>query len=329
MTDQDPINYLFENHGETLYLNALSKGLSAEDRIQIQGKIGLIHSVFQRVINISVSEKQLISIVDQEVGHGPLNILVNIPTSTNLTTIGIKMGDIVTRAGELIILGDNMVVISTEWAKLWEPRLNFQHSLQSLKTIMTNIEILKDVVLASDHLNGLGELISFTQFKGFKVTKTKKLGPVAQFASPHITSLLNAIKSGHSSDIIQIIKNIVGLGPGLTPAADDMLLGLMISMIYISENFTEISFDINKINKDIVSPISGRTTIISEEFLREASIGNVNEPIASLMENLLTSDQKEVVASVKKVLTLGSTSGADTVFGIILGMNLLLSSLRN
>ncbi|KKN15788.1 hypothetical protein LCGC14_0982500, partial [marine sediment metagenome] len=111
---------------------------------------------------------------------------------------------------------------------------------------------------------------------------------------------------------------------GLTPAADDMLLGLMISMLYISENFNKTSIDVKKINKDIISIISGRTTIISEEFLREASVGKVNEAVASLMENLLTSRQRELENSVRNVLDLGGTSGTDTVFGVILGSHLML-----
>ena len=98
----------------------------------------------------------------------------------------------------------------------------------------------------------------------------------------------------------------------------------MISMLYISENFNETSIDVIKINKDIISIISGRTTIISEELLREASVGKVNEAVASLMENLLTSRQRELENSVRNVLDLGGTSGTDTMFGVILGSYLML-----
>ena len=98
----------------------------------------------------------------------------------------------------------------------------------------------------------------------------------------------------------------------------------MISMLYISENFNETSIDVKKINKDIISIISGRTTIISEEFLREASVGKVNEVVASLMENLLTSRQRALENSVRNVLNWGGTSGTDTVFGVILGSYLML-----
>ena len=97
--------------------------------------------------------------------------------------------------------------------------------------------------------------------------------------------------------------------------------------MYISENFNETSIDVKKINKDIISIVSGRTTIISEEFLREASVGKVNEAVASLMENLLTSRQGELENYVRNVLNLGGTSGTDTVFGIILGSHLMFDDI--
>jgi hypothetical protein len=194
---------------------------------------------------------------------------------------------------------------------------------------MANVEIMREFALASDYLSGLGELIPFTYINGLKDFKTEKLGSVSHLALPHISSMLKAIKSGHSHDIRRLTKHLVGLGPGLTPAADDMLLGLMISMLYFSENINETSIDVKKINKDIISIISGRTTTISEEFLREASVGKVNEAVASLMESLLTSRSRELENSVRNILDLGGTSGTDTVLGVILGSHLMLSDISD
>ncbi|OLS19344.1 MAG: hypothetical protein HeimC2_41800, partial [Candidatus Heimdallarchaeota archaeon LC_2] len=182
--------YLTDNHVDFLYLDAYSIGVSADLRVKKQGKIGIIHSIFQRVINITVSENRLISIVGQEVGQGPLNILLNIPIKLNLTTIGVKIGDIVTRIGGLIIIGENLIKISISDVKLWKPNIDYQDNLQPLESILSNIDVLKDVTLTSGPLNGLGELIFFSQIDGFNVSKTTKLGPVAFFASPYIVSLL-------------------------------------------------------------------------------------------------------------------------------------------
>ena len=329
MTNSESSYYRSNYPTKSFYLNARSIGLSADERIQTQGKMGLIHSIFQRVINITVLENRLISLVGQEVGQGPLNILVNIPIHINLSSIGIKKGDIVTRVGEMIVIGEDVIVLSIHGIELWAPKRSFKASLQPLKIIKANIENMKDIALDYDHLSGLGELIPFTYINGLKNYKNKKLGPVSQLALSHILSMLKAIKSCNSQEIIHNTKHLIGLGPGLTPAADDMFLGLMISMLYFSENFNETSFNVKKINKDIVSIISGRTTIISEEFLKEASVGNVNEAVAFLMENVLTSKQRELENSVRKILDLGGTSGTDTVFGVILGSYLMLIDIFN
>lgn len=327
MTDPGATYFVNNNITGTLYLDALSIGINAENRIKVEGKIGFVHSIFDRVINITSAKNNLISIVGREVGQGPLNIVSNIPSKVNLATIGLKEGDVVTKNGNLIIIGENVISVSIEGIKSWKPKINFHDKLQPRKIILSNIKILRDTALNYADLNGLGELIPFTNIDGFKVTIPKNLGPVAHIAAPHITSLLKAINFNQTQDIIQFTKKIVGLGPGLTPACDDMLVGLMSSMLYISINFPESSINANTINMAIVSSISDQTTSVSEEFLREASFGRVNEPVASLFENLLISEQRKIVVSAKKVLKLGGTSGTDTVFGIILGSYLMLKKI--
>jgi hypothetical protein len=107
MTNLEPNNYRSSHFPNSLSLTAQSIGLSAADRTNIQGKIGQIHSIFKRVINVTVRDTRLLSVVGQEVGQGPLNIVVNIPSHINLMAIRIKRGDIVTRIGESIIIGEN------------------------------------------------------------------------------------------------------------------------------------------------------------------------------------------------------------------------------
>lgn len=312
----------------SLYLEAHSIGISAADRIKEKGKLGFIHSIFDRVINITSSKNNLISLVGEEIGMGPLNIVSNIPPKVDFTATGIKEGDLVTRLGNLIIIGENIITVSIEGIKLWNPKIQFLDKLQTRRIIISNIDILKATALDYDNLNGLGELIPFANIDGLKVTNDKKLCPIANIAAPHITALLEAISLNNIQGIIQIIKKIVGLGPGLTPAGDDMLVGLMSSMQYISNNFPEIRIDVNKINEEIKSSISGLTTTISEEFLREASLGRVNEPIASHIKNMLISGERDVMNSANRVLRHGGTSGTDTVFGIILGFYLMVRDIK-
>jgi hypothetical protein len=302
-----------------LFFNAISIGLTANYRIAYGG-IGKIHSVFEHVINIILLD-HLISIVGTNVGMGPLNIVINIPDDLDFTLI-LKKGDPIS-LDEDINVGDSLIIISMEGVQLWEPSVNLKERILSNNTILDNIEILRETALASDKHGGFGELIGSAKTNEFEISKENKFGPIAKYAAPHILSLLEAISLERYDDILQSSNKIVGLGPGLTPSGDDMLIGMMVAMFYISEN-KEISLDVKQINNEIISGITGRTTLISEEFLREAAMGRVNEPIAILMDNILSADKKEIVESVANVLSIGSSSGVDTIFGIILGSIIML-----
>ncbi len=329
MTDLNSHTISSSFSDNSMILNSLSIGISVNKKIQDQGDLGWIHSIFERVINICIRGNSLISIVGKEIGNGPLNILVDVPPNINLLTAGIKIGDLVTRSGDLITLGDNSLIISNKRAELWIPKRKYFVNLQPINSIVTNLEFLRNLTVRDHPLIGINELISFTNLDGIDQGPIHKLGTLSIFALPHISSLLKAIKEGNLTNIDHISSKLVGLGSGLTPAADDILLGLMISMIYFSENFPESSIDVKKINHTITSNVSGRTTFISQEFLRETSIGNVSEFVAILLEKLLTSDQQEVENSARKVLNLGGTSGVDIVFGIILGGFLIISDVIN
>lgn len=315
---------MIDSKHQKLCLDTISIGLTARIR-NVSGKIGIVHSVFEKVINISIGD-HLISIVGKMVGNGSLNIVVNNPDDLDFR-MRVKRGDTVT-LGETINIEKDLISISTKDAKVWRPRINFQERLQAPRIILENITILRDSTLLSGKIGGLGALIESLQLNDLKFSIKTKLDPIAQFAAPHISSLLQKIKMNQVEEINRYSNKIVGLGPGLTPSGDDMLIGLMISMIYISENIN-ININVDQINKNIISGIADRTTDISVEFLREAAIGRVNEPLSSLMENLLTSGQGKIVKSIKKVFSLGSTSGVDTIFGVIIGSSLMMGEYVN
>jgi hypothetical protein len=97
----------------------------------------------------------------------------------------------------------------------------------------------------------------------------------------------------------------------------------MTSLALIDENFPNTSF-VRRVNKEITSCIPGGTSLISQEFLTHAAVGEANEPIVTLIEKVLTSKSKELESVTKAVLSIGGTSGTDIVLGILLGFQLLL-----
>lgn len=307
-----------------LRLEAIFIGSTAASRSFNQERIGQVHSVFRRAFNVLISDNQLISVVRRDVGKGPINIVTNLPQYISMTSIGIRRNYEVLKVDDLIIVGNNVLIISTKNAKQWKLRKKFRGNLLTIKKIRDNLMIVKEITCSYGHFGGLGQLIEYAEDEHLEKIVSKKLNLFARMALPHISELLKAIRAEGSQDIKRSAKKLIGLGPGLTPSADDMLSGLMTSLALIAENLDVNTNFVSKVNKDITSCIPGRTTLISQELLMHGAAGEANEPIVTLIEKILTAKPNEVENATKDVLAIGDTSGTDIVLGIMLGSRLLL-----
>ncbi len=311
-----------------LRLDAISIGSTAASRSLDKGRIGQVHSVFGRALNVLTSDNHLISIVRRDVGRGPFNIVTNLPQSRSMDSIGIKRDYEVSKVDELIILGKNVVVISTRNVKRWGPRKNFRHKLLTTEKMKGNLIVVKQVASFYGSFDGLGQLIEQVEDRYPENFVVRKLNLFAGTAKPHISKLLEAIRSGRSQDVKRSAKKLIGFGPGLTPSADDMLSGLMTSLVFMAENLGVGKNLVSEVNESIASCVPGRTSLLSQEFLMHAASGEANEQIATLIEKIMTADAGEVEDATKRVLAIGESSGTDIVLGILLGSQTLLDEAR-
>ncbi|MFB0551281.1 MAG: DUF2877 domain-containing protein [Nitrososphaeria archaeon] len=245
-----------------------------------------------------------------------------------MDSIGIKREHEVSKVDELIVLGKNVVVISTRNVKRWSPRKNFRHKLLTTEKMRSNLIVVKQVASSYGSFDGLGQLIEQVEDRCPEKFVARKLNLFAGTALPHISKLLEAIRLGSSQDVKRIAKKLIGFGPGLTPSADDMLSGLMTSLVFMAENLGVGKNFVSEVNETIASCVPGRTSLLSQEFLMHAASGEANEKIATLIEKIMTSDVDEVEDATKKVLAIGESSGTDIVLGILLGSQTLLDKAR-
>jgi hypothetical protein len=115
------------------------------------------------------------------------------------------------------------------------------------------------------------------------------------------------------------VSELLGLGPGLTPSSDDMLSGLMLQCSLYSRNRGYLRDATRLVCRAVEAGSGGRTTRLSEEFLRQAAQGRANEPVMRLCEASLTAGREEVSRETKRILAIGETSGTDIALGVVLG----------
>ena len=121
-------------------------------------------------------------------------------------------------------------------------------------------------------------------------------------------------------------KGLIGLGPGLTPATDDFLLGIMASLYYIGHYFGNHLENLKKITGFMISDFLGRTTLISEIMLKNGMRARFSEPIRDLM--LAITNSTSINDKCMKLLNIGGTSGSDCAAGIVFGGLLMIKVKR-
>jgi hypothetical protein len=102
----------------------------------------------------------------------------------------------------------------------------------------------------------------------------------------------------------------------------------MVSLRLMAENRMIPRLHIARVLREISRSVPGKTTLLSEEYLMHAAMGQGNEPVMRLMRRILTAGPRQVRDATRRLLMVGETSGTDIVFGILLGCELALDAHR-
>jgi len=267
----------------------------------------------------------MVSIVREEVGSGPINIVTDLPRGRSMAELGVKKNAEVLRKDGEILIGGKAVLVSIQHAKLYRTEMHFPTKPRSISEIRANVAVVARTATRRGHHQGLGGLIPFLVPSGMDKTKRPaELNSFSRLALPRVRSLLGKIREGRISELGTEVQNLVGLGPGLTPSGDDMLSGLMVSLALIAHNLKGDTERVRRVNGEIALSARKRTTMLSEEYLSHAARGETNEHFQQLIKKMLTALPNEAKRSAELVLNVGETSGTDTVLGILLGFQLSL-----
>ena len=297
-------------------IEASSVGRTACSRLK-EGEEGLVQNVFDSAINVLFAGG-LVSFVPEVVQRGPLNVTLRLPAgSPRMSSFGVRAGDMVTVKGFTLELADRCL-ISFGSAGIYSPRRKFRLPMLADDEIEVNLEVVRKTALLFGNQAGLGELLALAQPGAARAT-AGKLNIFASYAVRRIIRLEQAFRSEKKNALTDAVGELIGLGPGLTPSADDMLAGLVLICVLYAENRGCAQCASMLIAQVTAEEARGRTTLLSEEYLGQAASGRGNEPIMRLCTALLTGTSESVERETRHVLAIGETSGTDTVLGIVLG----------
>lgn len=302
-------------------MNASELSKDLYEWLETKQREGKIHSIFKSTLNLLSEDNKFIPVVVNDKPMSPFSI--RLEEKLDLKEMGINIGE------EFIIdkhalKGENFI-IDFKKTNLWDNSVCFNFNKDSIENVIAKVYRIKNYIIENGNKDGIYELMQFISFDLYKETG-HIIDSAEKFIEDRFKKFISAFINEDVNSIHEYSKKIIGFGPGLTPSMDDFLTGLMYSKLYFTHYF---KLDINKaykINSNIVYNIENKTTRVSEEMLKQAAIGQVNEDLRNLIINVLSENNSDLEVLLTKVIEFGHSSGTDILCGVYIGSKIALKN---
>jgi hypothetical protein len=127
-----------------------------------------------------------------------------------------------------------------------------------------------------------------------------------------------ALRLDHQATL-QSLSKLIGLGPGLTPAGDDFIVGWLAGVMLMAGTPGELEF-LCIVSLGLLL-LSNGTAPISRQHLRDATKGEFSELLSDVCFALTSGTREaELAEGLSKQLSVGATSGADALAGLMFAL---------
>jgi len=125
-------------------------------------------------------------------------------------------------------------------------------------------------------------------------------------------------------------KEMIGLGPGLTPSGDDFLGGLFFAALSLHQVYPEDIFWDEDAVIDLLDWAKTRTHPISHTVFSDLALGHGPEPLHDLVGGLLQGRCfNPILEAALRVAAIGHSSGWDMLAGAVTGMLMVKKSIEH
>lgn len=218
-------------------------------------------------------------------------------------------------------IGDGAAIV-LDPAIEWEPPAIQEGEAETLPVVDARLTRLLAALLALGKGAGLGQAIPLiSAVRAGDGVGTPVVDSLIARASSAILGAGRAMLDQDISRIASIGKDLVGLGPGLTPSGDDFLGGMLFAAYSLKMTYPEDFFWEDEGVRDLVDWARTQTNPISHAVLHDLALGHGPEPLHEVVRSLLMGRDLECpLAAVARLIKIGHTSGWDILAGVLTGM---------
>lgn len=279
--------------------------------------VGTVHSVFATACNLAFGNL-LITVHDAARSHTPTSVRVRsggpAPWAPN-----VRPGERVEQRGGWLRFGRHVLDLSG--VEVWQPssaRLVIGSPARQ-RQLTHQLAVLED----------------------FRRSGAPMMDPQLDRHASALTTALRAMRGRTTTTISRdpqpemdaSVKRLLGCGPGLTPAGDDILVGLLAVLSSaedpVGQPHSVLPLDLagSGLRAAVIQHL-GRTNDISAHYLGLAVAGHFGQSIDGLVGALANGRSDQLLLDqAAAVISIGASSGADTLRGIAAGLATVLAEL--
>src|SRR2546428_4940053 len=306
---------------------ALLRVLSVSQRLAgffIEPHRGNVLATFDRSCYLDM-DGQIIALVAPALLNGPLNLVVEMDAWQDQVAPGA-----VAASTDHALRIEGGIEIGLHDAVVWDATLQAWPEEQ-LPTLRAHLPTLQRLLDREAPEGGLAHAVNHPNASTTALERR---------AAPAIVELAQGLSRRDAILVSHAAGALAGLGPGLTPSGDDVLVGgLLASALHADDS--------RAMRQAIISTVRDRTTRISMAYLEAAARAEASESwhrlVAALAPNhpassatapgkssapdgtgLAVDDPGRIVSAARGVMAFGETSGSDMLAGFLLTVDALL-----
>jgi hypothetical protein len=287
---------------------------AAARMLQSRQVVGWVHSCYARIINIRTPTGRLLTL--QGEGHLQAPLALVFAGEIEVLVPHLPKRALVVRHVPGAVTPAAVLRLHCSEALAWDGRVRPVPFLTA-STLRQGAEALTGWIVQYAPERGLAPLLTVSQ-DGALCGVCRR---VRDALTPLITGGLLS-----STAMLEMAPRILGLGKGLTPSGDDLLVGLL-AVLHAAGRLQKILP--TSVHRRFLHEVVAQTSDLSAEFIRCALAGDFAEPVVLLVRSLFAPGPHRWQLHAGSLAAMGHSSGVDAMVGVVLGSRLLARALES
>jgi hypothetical protein len=229
------------------------------------------------------------------IGNGPLTLTAPM----RVAGLDLRLGAPATIAADSITIG--RLTLTNERSEVWR-RPPWPAASPNLRAVAT----VAQRAAAEAPIEGFGRAM---------LPRHAADDAFARVAQPRLADLERRLAHPTASDAV---RRLVGLGHGLTPSGDDVIVGALALLAALAASNAQARIAHTRLTQALDQIPPGPTSPLSHCFLRVAAAGHVGEHLHAVIAALICGDADAAIASAQAI---GHSSGWDMLAGAVTALS--------